>query len=719
MPGMESKQMQRKVTRALFTTGANNLDRILQAVNPNLQEVQVYFELLINRHMELKQLDFDVYEGLLTANCSEEDLLEEKKSIRYNNLTGKQRIEEEVEARRSSTSSNSRKGRSKFKLPVIEFKKFDGNIRDWLSFWAQFSKIHEDPDIDEADKIEYLIQATVSNSRARQLVESYPVVKENYNKIVEALKSRFGRDDIQIEVYVRELLKLIIGNATSQSKMAISSLYDKLETHMRALETLGVTSDKCSAMLFPLIESCLPEDSLRMWQRLGHVEKTTSETSFEGRLKNLMMFLKNEVDNEQRISLAAEGFGLCSQNPVSSKGQMQMRNRNSKNLERLSTATDLINYNRSGCIFCEGNHNGDTCFKAQKYSLERMKGILSEKKACFRCLKIGHQSKKCRGHMKCVICGKSHVILMCPELPVHKQDKIGSSVSEGSSSKPRKEANSIDQALANNTSGHVFLQTLRVTISSQRGSRIVRALTDSGSQRSYILKSTAQEVGFLSKRKEKIIHCLFGGVVQEQKHDCFDVTLMAVCTDQSFFTSVHTAVSYRNYSCTFEVLDQLVICKNISHVFYGPWIADLHKLGVKLEDNIVGGPIEILIGADVCEKLYTGKRYILDCGLVAVETLLGWTLSLRIPVSTPKVDVALSVISLHAQSSCVADLWKLDVLGIADPSDNVSHKERALAVREFFHQTVTFNEEHRYQVRLPWLEDILRYRIIITWRDNV
>ncbi|KAJ8914529.1 hypothetical protein NQ315_002802 [Exocentrus adspersus] len=296
--------------------------------------------------MELKQLDFDVYEGLLTANCSEEDLLEEKKScedddnklidlrIRYNNLISKQRIEEEVEARRSSTSStssNSRKGRRKFKLPVIEFKKFDGNIRDWLSFWAQFSKIDEDPDIDEADKIEYLIQATVSNSRARQLVESYPVVKENYNKIVEALKSRFGRDDIQIEV---------------------------------------------------------------------------------------------------------------------------------------------------------------------------------------------------------------------------------------------------------------------------------------------------------------------------------------------------------NYSCTLEVLDQLVICKNISHIFYGPWIADLHKLGVKLEDNIVGGPIEILmIGADVCEKLYTGKRYILDCGLVAVETLLGWTLSGRIPVSTPKVDVALSVISLHAQSSCVADLWKLDVLGIADPSDNVSQRK--------------------------------------------
>ncbi|KAJ8912021.1 hypothetical protein NQ315_003558 [Exocentrus adspersus] len=181
----------------------------------------------------------------------------------------------------------------------MEFKKIDGNIRDWLSFWAQFSKIHEDPDIDEADKIEYLIQATVSNSRARQLVESYPVVKENYNKIVEALKSRFGRDDIQIEVYVRELLKLIIGNATSQSKMAISSLYDKLETHMRALETLGVTSDKCSAMLFPLIESCLPEDSLRMWQRLCDANDKRISFLHPFRDKDGIIRLKSSVSNRQ------------------------------------------------------------------------------------------------------------------------------------------------------------------------------------------------------------------------------------------------------------------------------------------------------------------------------------------------------------------------------------------------------------------------------------
>jgi len=36
--------------------------------------------------------------------------------------------------------------------------------------------------------------------------------------------------------------------------MSLMSIYDKLETQLRALETLGVTTDMCAAMLFPLVE---------------------------------------------------------------------------------------------------------------------------------------------------------------------------------------------------------------------------------------------------------------------------------------------------------------------------------------------------------------------------------------------------------------------------------------------------------------------------------
>jgi hypothetical protein len=62
----------------------------------------------------------------------------------------------------------------KFKLPTIEFKKFGGDVKDWLTFWGQFKKIDGNPDIDGADKFQYLLQATSPNPRAREVVESFP-----------------------------------------------------------------------------------------------------------------------------------------------------------------------------------------------------------------------------------------------------------------------------------------------------------------------------------------------------------------------------------------------------------------------------------------------------------------------------------------------------------------------------------------------------------------
>lgn len=46
----------------------------------------------------------------------------------------------------------------KCKLPKIELKEFGGDIKEWLSFWAQFEKIHKEKEIAEEDKFHYLRQ---------------------------------------------------------------------------------------------------------------------------------------------------------------------------------------------------------------------------------------------------------------------------------------------------------------------------------------------------------------------------------------------------------------------------------------------------------------------------------------------------------------------------------------------------------------------------------
>ncbi|GFX33293.1 uncharacterized protein TNCV_811551 [Trichonephila clavipes] len=174
-----------------------------------------------------------------------------------------------------------------------DFRKCSGNIKDRLPFWSQFEHIHKDDDIAPENKFQfkqYLIQATVSGSRSQEIVKSFPPTRANYAKAVESLKARFGRNDLLVEVYVRELLKLVI-SVHKNEKFSMTSVYDKLESHLRALETLGVTTDKCAFILYPMVESCFCEDFLKAWNR-----HSTSSASVDGkeRLSNLMQFIKAE-----------------------------------------------------------------------------------------------------------------------------------------------------------------------------------------------------------------------------------------------------------------------------------------------------------------------------------------------------------------------------------------------------------------------------------------
>ncbi|KAJ8914063.1 hypothetical protein NQ315_017584 [Exocentrus adspersus] len=690
---MEQDKKYRRVLRGLFTKRANELDTLLQAEKRNAAEIDVCLQLLQSKYEELLVMDNKIREELL-AECGEEDLSVEITACdeykhRLLQLRSKcttvvdEKADSDVDSTSSSTSSRTRR---KFKLPRIELKKFNDDIKDWLPFWAQFKKIHDDVDIDPSDKIAYLSQATVPGSRARRIVDSFPPVPENYKKIVDCLCSRFGREDLQIEVYVRELLRLVLNRASS-GNCSVSVLYDEIESQLRSLETLGITSDKYAAMLYPLIESCLPENLIRVYQRFAGRFADSGGASVDGedpveegrvdtldaRLKQLMRFLRSEVENEQKFALAAEGFGI--------KGDPSYRkkSKSEKPVASVSTAAGLVNCDVAKCVFCGGSHDNESCFKARTMNLEQKRELLTKGKACFRCIKTGHSSWKCRSRVKCVVCGKSHVTLMCCELPVN------------GGKKPQEEQAkvSVEQVLASQTNAQVFLQTLRVNIAGRLGTKQVRALLDTGSQRSYILQSTARKLGLQAVKEERIVHALFGGRnTAEQRHNCYRLE-----------------VSGGGYNCSVEALDQPLICSPIPQITDGPWLKELEAMNIQLTDVVDSGPIEILFGADVIGELYTGRKHALNCGIFAIETLFGWTLMGRIPLEHPRCSTAMTVLSLFVKEAKVTDLWELDVLGIADPVEKKSKLEKAREAKEFFDRTTQMDVDGRYVVKLPWSHD--------------
>jgi len=677
---MERLVMYRRAFRAAFTKAANQLEELLQEEPIDRDKVEDHWLVLKEKHQTLKEKDQHILDCFMSEECEEEDLTRElnacesynMKFIKLNKICNK--LVQPNEQNEGVAKSESRK----FKLPVIEFRKFSGNVRDWLSFWAQFNKIHTDENIDDEDKFQYLLQATVTGSRARAVVESFPPTKENYCKVIESLRSRFGREEMLVEVYVRELLTIVLNNfVNKESKISLDALYDQIETKLRSLETLGVTTDKCAAMLFPLVESCLPADLLRAWQRSRDCS-VEEKSSMKERLNGLMRFLKAEVENEARISIATEGFGLMSIDNENKNKRMKHLSKNS-----VPSAIGLLNESVK-CVFCEKEHKSEDCHKARKMTFEQKRKLMMDKKVCFRCLKQGHLSRKCRERLRCVACDGPHYVLLCPNITVNK------CLDTQKSHTGVKKNEVQDVSLSNHTHRKVLLQTLRVKVLGENVKREVRAIIDSGSQKSYIVKSLAEKLEYHSKGTLEITHSLFGGVSgKRQNHNCYEIRL---------------ANLEESYRCKFDVLDQPIICSSVQSVPEGVWLQEVRKHKINITDIYEDEPIEVLIGADVSGKLFTGKKKDLDCGLVAIETSLGWTLQGKIPETNNTSNTTMITTSMFTKDMLITDLWQLDVLGITDPIEKRSRQQLEEAAQEYFQQTISVTSEGRYQVALPWVE---------------
>ena len=93
-------------------------------------------------------------------------------------------------------------------------------------------------------------------------------------------------------------------------------------------------------------------------------------------------------------------------------------------------------------------------------------------------------------------------------------------------------------------------------------------------------------------------------------------------------------------------------------VFTSKWINELHEMGIKISDSgHESTTIDVLIGSDVAGRLYTGRRHVLSNKLVAVETLLGWTLMGRIPANQTNSCLATSTFSLFVNDLTISNLW--------------------------------------------------------------
>ena len=377
-------------------------------------------------------------------------------------------------------------------LPKLDFTPFDGHVANWISFWSHFKHIHENEGLSDSVKFQYLGQ--FMKGKAKEFLANYPPSGENYAKVIGDLKNRFAKDDMLLDFYVRNLLNLMISQLRAPN-LKLSELYDNVKANLTNLEALNLPIKNYALFLVPLIESCLPVEILKNWDRFKtslnkhKIEKSNESLSLcdDSLLVELMEFIKSEVDTETKVNfakLSIEAYGTASTREptaaalVSSAGSVK------------GESMGKLNY---FCLFCAlTNHNSQDCSKARKMSLEEKKEIIKNKKACFACLKKNHSYKNCKIYVSCLICKKKHYALMCPNLPSHVS---GTNIKKCGAA----EIGNDNETLMCCHNEVVLLQTLQVYLCANGIKRKVRVLLDSGSQLSYLSTQVARDLGLCSK----------------------------------------------------------------------------------------------------------------------------------------------------------------------------------------------------------------------------
>ncbi|GFU42602.1 uncharacterized protein NPIL_493271 [Nephila pilipes] len=213
-------------------------------------------------------------------------------------------------------------------------------------------------------------------------------------------------------------------------------------------------------------------------------------------------------------------------------------------------------------------------------SPEEKIAIIKKNGLCRVCLAKGHLASRCRSQITCQLCSKRHLKFMCPNIVCNKSDSPKQEVNDKNINEK-----TID-SLHSRATNKVILQTLVVNVHVIKKERKARAIIDTGSQKSYILKSTAEDLGFNLQREEEFRHSLFGGTKTKMyKHKCYKIYLSSLDG---------------NYICKLDALDHDVICNDISSVKNGSWIHELKTKNILLTDIQENtGPIEVFLGADV------------------------------------------------------------------------------------------------------------------------
>ncbi|XP_055911309.1 uncharacterized protein LOC129945530 [Eupeodes corollae] len=148
--------------------------------------------------------------------------------------------------------------KSNIRLPKLQLKKFDGNMRDWMPFWDQFnSAVHQNNQLSAAEKFNYL--EDVLSGAAKKAISGFTATSSCYDAAVALLLEQYGDTEKLIDNHMQKLISLSPVTVKSDV-VGLRNLYNHVSTSIRSLTSLQVAPQRYDVMLKSILLRCLPPD---------------------------------------------------------------------------------------------------------------------------------------------------------------------------------------------------------------------------------------------------------------------------------------------------------------------------------------------------------------------------------------------------------------------------------------------------------------------------
>ncbi|XP_054723428.1 uncharacterized protein LOC129233424 [Uloborus diversus] len=634
----------RSIVRRAVTNYVKKIEGNLKEQDVNFEEISENLELLKQKEAELKDIDYKVealIENLEELDSELESVFAYNEKVILIKFRAEKKLNEQKKPELNVSSLNSADktnyGSETIKLPKLSLPNFSGNIIDWLTFKDLFNAtVTKNESLSDAQKLQYL--KTSLKGDAAKIVNSIPISDSNFKIAYNLLDERYSNTREQTFAHIKRFLDL--QSIQNESASALSTLVDNVNEIIRSLETLGQSVDKFgdTSMLYLILQK-LDTSTKLWWERQSKNYKIP-------KLRDLIEFLKS--------------YARTIQNSKGSVGKVQK--------PTSSKVNALVAV--SVCSYCKDNH---------------------------------YLSKKCKSGNTCFKCGKRHHSMLhqenenrsIPRFPsVRAKEFIPCSVDTSLDLNRKNEVTSIVCAnnsygnqlgtSMNNSNSSVLLCTAVIKIRNSKNEWIsCKCLLDTGSEKNFIRKECAKQLGLKINPAQISVSCLgsynmlSNGAVELVFSSHFD-------TEFKIVTSAY-------------VIDK--ICGEL------PNSTTPVKCFNEYKDLLLADPsyfkkesIDILFGVNVFFSLVNGEVIKRGENLpFAVCSRLGWIIAGATTLSCCDLE-SRSVNSLSVTTDeLVKSFWELEQIPL---TQSLTREERLCETH--FLENYTCNKEGRYSVRLPF-----------------